>query len=530
MKNRLIIAVALSFLVLIFWQSFMSKVYHIDNTVVTQESPINQTVNPKSSSMMPDSSLLLSSSGETKESSPRITLDRVVTDKLEIEFINPGASIYRVYLKDYKLNTQITGALYSRLFQDEIYTLQKNINKIELSKTKSGHSLIQRLNFRNNSYNIDLETIYKNESGENWTLNDDLILTSVYRNLKPEDARLYEAVFIDNESQSSKRKNIFTIKDRYVHSESWTALAFRDRYATIIIKPEDTSKISPFIVQHNSAAQTGLALGNIIIPPSGQFMLKSRIYCGPQDVNLLKDSKLGFEEVVHYGTFDFISTALLAVMNFFHRVTHSWGVALILLSLFIYSILYPLTLKQMRSMKEMQELQPKIEAIRKSCKDNPQRQNKEIMELYKNHKVNPMGGCLPMILQIPIFFGLYQALSRSISLKGSGFLWIKDLAEPDKLFLLSQSLPFIGKEINILPILMAIAMFFQQKISLKSSAAANSQAMEQQKMMLVLMPVMFGFIFYHFPSGLALYWFLSTILTTVSQWKTLKIKTLVPKN
>ena len=126
-----------------------------------------------------------------------------------------------------------------------------------------------------------------------------------------------------------------------------------------------------------------------------------------------------------------------------------------------------------------------------------------------------------MILQIPVFFGLYQALSRSIVLKGSGFFWIKDLAEPDKLFLLPQALPFIGKEVNILPILMAIAMFFQQKMSTKS-AAANPQMAEQQKMMVILFPIMFGFIFYHFPSGLAMYWFLNTIMGVTMQWKMLK--------
>ena len=132
-----------------------------------------------------------------------------------------------------------------------------------------------------------------------------------------------------------------------------------------------------------------------------------------------------------------------------------------------------------------------------------------------------------MLLQIPVFFGLYQALSRSIVLKGSQFLWIKDLAEPDKLFILPQELPFIGRDINLLPILMAIGMFFQQKLTMKTSAA-TSAAQEQQKMMVVIFPIMFGFIFYHFPSGLALYWFLNTLTSTFSQWKILKTTTPIP--
>ena len=144
-------------------------------------------------------------------------------------------------------------------------------------------------------------------------------------------------------------------------------------------------------------------------------------------------------------------------------------------------------------MKEMQALQPKIEELRKAYKDNPQKLNKEIMQLYKEHKVNPFGGCLPLILQMPIFFALYQALMRSVALKGASFLWIKDLSEPDRLFLLPVSLPVLGNEINILPIVMTIGMFIQQKLSSSSSSGSTA---EQQKMMLIIMPLMFGLIFY----------------------------------
>jgi YidC/Oxa1 family membrane protein insertase len=140
--------------------------------------------------------------------------------------------------------------------------------------------------------------------------------------------------------------------------------------------------------------------------------------------------------------------------------------------------------------------------------------NKEIMELYREHKVNPFGGCLPLILQMPIFFALYQVLMRSVALKGAHFLWIKDLSEPDRLFRLPNSLPILGNDINILPIIMAIGMFVQQKLSMRG---ASGTAAEQQKMMLVIMPVMFGFIFYRMPSGLVLYWFINSALMLFSQ-------------
>jgi len=166
-------------------------------------------------------------------------------------------------------------------------------------------------------------------------------------------------------------------------------------------------------------------------------------------------------------------------------------------------------------MKKMQALQPQVEKLRSAYKDQPQKLNKEIMGLYRENKINPFGGCLPMILQIPIFFALYQALMRSIELKGTSFLWIKDLSEPDRLFILQNPLPVIGAEINLLPLIMIAAMFLQQKLSMKSSGSTTIQ--EQQKIMIVVFPLMFGFLFYHFPSGLTLYWVSYTILSIFSQ-------------
>ena len=522
MNKRVFLAIALSFLVLFSWPAIVSKFYPIENKNVKLNSLDKEE--PAFSENILSPSLSSPASFPALAIAEPVTLDKFETDKLKLEFINPGARIYRVYLKDYKLNSEITGGLYSKLFENEIYTLEKSNERVETKITKNGHYLIQKLNFRNSSYYIELETIYGNDTATNWTFNDKLILNQISQNVKAEEKNLFEVVFL---GQNSPRKNPTSIKDKYVPIEKVESLAFRDRYSTIIIHPENLSKTAPYIEKQNGLFEVGFNLENITVPANGQISYKSLVYCGPQDSTLLRQSKLGFEEVVYYGSFDFISTSLLGILNFFYKLSHSWGVALILLSLFIFIVLYPLTIKQMRSMKQMQELQPQIEALRKNNKDNPQRLNKEIMGLYRKHKANPVGGCLPMLLQIPIFFGLYQALSRSIVLKGSQFLWIKDLAEPDKLFILPQELPFIGREINLLPILMAIGMFFQQKLTMKTSVA-TSAAQEQQKMMVVIFPIMFGFIFYHFPSGLALYWFLNTLTSIFSQWKILKTTALVP--
>jgi YidC/Oxa1 family membrane protein insertase len=224
---------------------------------------------------------------------------------------------------------------------------------------------------------------------------------------------------------------------------------------------------------------------------------------------------------MYYGAFDFIAQILLRALEAIYRIVHNWGWAVVVLSLVIYLILYPLTVKQMRSMKQMQALQPIMEELKKTYKDNPQKLNKETMELYRKHKVNPFGGCLPMVLQIPIFFALYQVLIRYIVLKGASFLWIKDLSEPDRLYILAVSLPIVGNEINILPILISIGMFLQQKLSMRSMGTGYS---EQQRLMTLLMPLMFGIIFYHMPAGLVLYWLVNNLLMLINQLQISRVK------
>ena len=143
------------------------------------------------------------------------------------------------------------------------------------------------------------------------------------------------------------------------------------------------------------------------------------------------------------------------------------------------------------------------------------------MALFKEHKINPLGGCLPLLLQIPIFITLYQVLTRTVSLKGAGFLWMKDLSLPDRLFILPMSLPLIGNEINILPAIMSVGMVFQQKFT---SMPQTGQAAEQQKIMLIFMPIMMFFIFYKIPAGVNLYWVMNSILMMVFQAQFMKKK------
>jgi YidC/Oxa1 family membrane protein insertase len=296
-------------------------------------------------------------------------------------------------------------------------------------------------------------------------------------------------------------------------------VGLRNRYFCNIVEPASANYA--LFVRKMGAQESEVSIESNSAPlgPGQAALYKYRIYLGQQDLKLISAINPAWAQIINYGTFDIVSQLLLQLLEFLYHLVHSWGWAIILLSVIIYFALYPLSLKQMRAMKQMQVLQPRIEGLRKLHKDNSQKLNKEIMELYKEHKVNPLGGCLPMVLQIPVFFALYQALIRSIALKGARFFWIQDLSQPDRLFPLPFPRPF--DTFNILPILMAIGMFVQQKMSMN---AASGTSAEQQKIMLIVFPLMFGFIFYSMPAGLVLYWFINSALMLAFQLRMNKAK------
>jgi len=227
----------------------------------------------------------------------------------------------------------------------------------------------------------------------------------------------------------------------------------------------------------------------------------------------------------NYGLLNFVSMTIYKTLIFTHKYSKSWGVSILLVSFLIYGLMYPLTMSGMKSMRKMQALQPVMAQLREKHKSNPQKMNQEMMELYKEHRVNPFGGCLPFLLQMPIFIGLYQVLWRSVHFKGAEFLWIKDLSEPDRLITFKTSLPLVGNEFNILPLIMTVIMFFQQKLSAKNMVVTDPAQIAQQKMMATVFPVFLGFIFYKFASGLCLYFVVFYTMSTFTQWKISKAGT-----
>lgn len=242
----------------------------------------------------------------------------------------------------------------------------------------------------------------------------------------------------------------------------------------------------------------------------------ARLYVGPKDYSFLKTQGMDQVEVMEFkstGMWKFmnpimypIKTGLLWSLSALEKVVRNYGVAIMLLTVIVRMIFWPITHKGTESMRRMQALQPQLKEIREKFKDNPQRMQQETMAFYKENKVNPMGGCLPMFVQIPVFIALFTVLRSAIELRFSKFLWISDLSEPETLF--AGMIPIVGS-LNILPLLMSATMILQQKMT---PSVGDPQ---QQKMMAVMMPIMMLFFFYTMPSGLVLYWTTSNLIMII---------------
>jgi len=245
----------------------------------------------------------------------------------------------------------------------------------------------------------------------------------------------------------------------------------------------------------------------------GSFTREYIYYAGPQQHARL--SELGFhqDQIMELGwaPIRFFARILLAGLGTIYGVFGNYGVAIMLLTVIIRVVFWPLTHKGTESMRRMQEIAPLMKELNVKFKDDAQKRQVAMMELYKQHKVNPLGGCLPMLVQIPVFIGLFYVLRTAIELRFAGFLWISDLSEPEGL--LADVLPL---PLNILPIFMAVTMYFQQKLTPMPSSGDEKQVQVQQ-MMMRIMPVMMLVLLYNFAAGLALYWSTQNVLMILQQ-------------
>jgi YidC/Oxa1 family membrane protein insertase len=274
---------------------------------------------------------------------------------------------------------------------------------------------------------------------------------------------------------------------------------FESKYFIAALIPQNPSLTTFRMAKDGSNLVTVSLVGpKNLIPPGQTGDFNYNLYLGPKDYSLLKEQNVGLENAIDFGDWlKWLAIPLLVSLKFLYGYVHNYGLAIIVLTILIKLIFWPLGNKSYKSMKEMQKLQPKMAALREKYKDDKARLSQESMALYKTHKVNPLGGCLPMIVQIPVFFGLYKSLLYAIELRHSPFFWwIQDLSAKDPYY--------------ITPIVMGATMFMQQKMT--PTGADPMQA----KIMLFL-PVIFTFMFLSFPSGLVIYWLFNNIISIGQQ-------------
>lgn len=234
------------------------------------------------------------------------------------------------------------------------------------------------------------------------------------------------------------------------------------------------------------------------VAPGAKAVLATQLYVGPKEHKRLPAVAPGLELTVDYGWLTFIAAPLFLVLRWIHNLIGNWGWAIIVLTLLIKIVFYPLSVASYRSMAKMRKLAPRLEALKKRYADDKQQLHQAMMEMYKTEKINPLGGCLPILIQIPVFISLYWVLLESVELRQAPWaFWIHDLSAPDPFF--------------VLPVLMGISMLVQQWL--------NPQPLEDlQKKLMYALPVVFTFMFLWFPAGLVLYWVVQNVLSIAQQW------------
>ena len=298
-------------------------------------------------------------------------------------------------------------------------------------------------------------------------------------------------------------------------SVEWAAI--RSKYFLVSLIPADPLRVNGVTIGGVKSTRNDVPVKNFTFNIEKQFEpLKSHtdnftVYMGPLDYYVLKEYDANLEDLImnkgwYERIFRPISLLIIPAFKFLYRFIPNYGFVIIVFSILIKLLLHPLTKKSYQSMSEMQYLQPKMTELREKYKDDSQRINKEMMKLYKEHKVNPLGGCIPMLLQMPVLISLFNVFRSTIQLRNQPFiLWITDLSAPDALYL-GFELPFIGDNIHILPIFMGITMIWQSKMTMTDP---------KQKLMMYFMPVFLIFIFYSLPSGLNLYYAIFNVLSMV---------------
>lgn len=363
--------------------------------------------------------------------------------------------------------------------------------------TASGTEFLKTLTFHGDSYTIDCTIAVRNGSPGVVRGNLDLALVQQWDESKKDSYS-----FVGPASLVGDKLHQVDVGDLQKDAKSfdkeivWSSL--QSKYFMGATVPLNAAAEKLRVALTGDLLESTLISPPLTLQPGEQRQFGYLFFFGPKDWDLLKAANHHLDVAVDFGWFDLLAKPLMHVLVFFYGYLKNYGLAIILLTVIIKLLFWPLTHKSYASMKAMQKLQPEMQKVRDKFKNDKERLNKELMELYKKHSVNPLGGCLPMLVQIPVFFALYKVLLDSIALRQAPFmLWLTDLSAKDPYY--------------ITPLLMGASMFVQQKMT-------PTTADPMQAKIFMFMPVVFTFLFLNFPSGLVIYWLVNNLLTIAQQY------------
>ncbi len=511
--KRTILAVALSMAVLVLFQYFAAP-------------PPEQRPAPTASAAPPAAPVPLTPPAPAASlqapsgDAPALSRARIENDLLAVDLSSRGAVVVGASLKEYREGTSaasspvallrgpsgqdLAGA--TRLVQ-ALPDWAQGYEEVERGKdrvayrlqTPGGLSIEKVYSLSPGRYDVSLEVRVRNAGAE--ALRDRLgvVLVQDFGTVEDRYSFTGPAYYKDGAFEEVKVKNV---KEGVQEGSgvSWAALL--EKYFLVAAVPPAAEGTSLRLGAHlgqEKVVEAELAGPAFDLPSGGEHAETYRLYLGPKLSEALAPLGSNLDDVVHYGFFHVIAKPLMVFLKAIYGFTGNYGIAIIVLTTLVKGAFWPLSARSYRSMQRMKELQPKLQKIKERYGKDRERLNMEMMQLYKTHKVNPLGGCLPMLIQIPVFFALYKILLETIELRHAPFFWwIQDLSAKDPYY--------------ITPLLMGASMFLQQMMT---PMAGGSEA--QAKMMKYGMPAIFTFMFLNFPSGLVVYWLVNNILSIAQQ-------------
>jgi len=364
--------------------------------------------------------------------------------------------------------------------------------------------------FHGDKYEFEARVQATNGSKEPVTVRPGLELEQVYEGELAGDSYSFHGIVVGTGKSGMKRYDLKDVSKGKVEKGAARWISADSKYFTWVVLPEREWSVTSASLVGETGVRVAAADTAATLQPGDTVRAGSRVFAGPKRSSLLAATEKDLPELIDFGWFAVVAKPLVFLMKASNRVTGNYGIDIILLTILIKILFFPLTQKSMASMRKMQELGPILKTLKEKYKGDAQRLNQETMNLYKTYKINPLSGCLPMVAQIPVFIALYKGLLVTIELRHAPFfLWVNDLSAPEHLWdivVAGYTVP-----IRLLPLLMGVSMFIQQKMT-------PSSGMEpaQQKMML-FMPIIFTFMFWSFPTGLVIYWLVNNILAIGQQ-------------